>query len=202
MKIMQMDRLIDRGDFSSSPTWEKLEAQIVSCMQELEWPPKSGKFLLHDQPGKKRGQGSGVKPIKDGFMLCLKRNGWRLQPALQIAVRKRPGALDAAYPVGEQFFGLEWETGNISSSHRSINRILLGIKKNILVGGALVLPTRTMYRYLTDRIGNYEELKPYFDLWQDYPVGDGLLVVIAIEHDGVSKDVPRIAKGTDGRALL
>jgi hypothetical protein len=59
-----------------------------------------------------------------------------------------------------------------------------------------------MYRYLTDRVGNFPELEPYFPLWQALKVEEGLLEVIAIEHDGVSQSVPRIPKGTDGRALL
>jgi len=64
-----------------------------------------------------------------------------------------------------------------------------------------MVPTRAMYEYLTDRVGNYEELEPYFEMWRRSQVEEGLLVVVAIEHDGVSKDVPRIPKGTNGRAL-
>jgi hypothetical protein len=58
-----------------------------------------------------------------------------------------------------------------------------------------------MYRYLTDRVGNYAEIEPYFDLWRALTVKDGLLAVIAVEHDAVSVSAPRIPKGTDGRAL-
>jgi hypothetical protein len=58
-----------------------------------------------------------------------------------------------------------------------------------------------MYKYLTDRIGNFAEIEPYFELWRALQVEAGLLVVIAVEHDGVSSSVPRIPKGTDGRAL-
>jgi hypothetical protein len=96
---------------------------------------------------------------------------------------------------------LEWETGNISSSHRALNKIALGILRGIFIGGALVLPTRAMYKYLTDRIGNYDEIEPYFELWKKLPIKKGLLLVIAIEHDSVNGSVPRIPKGTDGRAI-
>ncbi len=78
----------------------------------------------------------------------------------------------------------------------------LGMLSGKVAGGILILPTRTMYRYLTDRVGNYEELAPYFPLWSALPIEEGTLAVIAIEHDAVSKSVPRIPKGTDGRALL
>ena len=63
------------------------------------------------------------------------------------------------------------------------------------------MPTRKMYRYLTDRVGNFQELEPYFPLWRALKVKEGLLGIIAVEHDAVSLDVPRIEKGTDGRAL-
>lgn len=70
------------------------------------------------------------------------------------------------------------------------------------MGGVLVLPTRKLYPYLTDRIGNYEELLPYFPVWRKIAVDRGLMVVIAIEHDALDPEVPIIGKGTDGRALI
>ncbi|GER84776.1 hypothetical protein KTAU_34120 [Thermogemmatispora aurantia] len=76
--------------------------------------------------------------------------------------------------------------------------------KGALIGGVLILPSRNMYRYLTDRIGNFEEVEPYFPLWEALAtfVARGVLWVVAIEQDAVSKSVPRIEKGTDGRALM
>jgi hypothetical protein len=170
--------------------------------ESIEWPRGSGSFTLRDESGKKRGQGSGVKPIKEACMQTLKSLGWQLETPVDIATMKRPGPMDATCAVGDRIFCLEWETGNVSSSHRSINKMALGILKKTLIGGALVVPTRKMYRYLTDRIGNLQELEPYFPLWKALYVDDGLLVVIAIEHDAVSPEAPRIGKGTDGRALL
>jgi hypothetical protein len=98
-------------------------------------------------------------------------------------------------------FGVEWETGNISSSHRAMNKMALAIINQVLVGGILILPTRGMYRYLTDRVGNFPELAPYFPLWRSLRVTKGFLAVVAVEHDAASKHVPRIPKGTNGRAL-
>lgn len=110
--------------------------------------------------------------------------------------------MDATLKVKDRLFCIEWETGNISSSHRAVNKMALGIIKDILIGGALILPTRKMYNYLTDRVGNFPELSPYFPLWKSLPVKEGLLAIIAIEHDSVSKTVERIPKGTDGRATV
>jgi len=54
---------------------------------------------------------------------------------------------------------------------------------------------------LTDRVGNFAEIEPYFNIWKNLKISKGLLAVIEIEHDALSKDVPPITKGTDGRAL-
>ena len=66
---------------------------------------------------------------------------------------------------------------------------------------AFVVPTRNLYKYLTDRVGNIDEIDPYFDLWRCVPCSEGVLEVVVVEHDAESLDVPRISKGTDGRAL-
>jgi hypothetical protein len=201
MKIMHIERLIDTGNFSTTNEWKTIENHITQSIKSIQWPPGSGSFTLYDEPGKARGEGNGVKPIKEACMNQLKHFGWNLETTVDIATLKQPGPIDATYPVGEKLFCVEWETGNISSSHRALNKMALGILKKTLIGGVLILPTRSMYKYLTDRIGNYPEIEPYFPLWRALNVDDGLLIVIAIEHDGVSQQVPRIPKGTDGRAL-
>ncbi len=201
MKIVHTEILIDVVKFSQSREWKKIESDIHTAIKTIEWPPGSGSFILHDEPGKKRGKGSGVKPIKQACMLKLKDLGWQLETPVKISTTKRPGPMDATYPVRDRLFCVEWETGNISSSHRSLNKMVLGLLKKILIGGVLIVPTRKMYTYLTDRVGNYQELEPYFPMWKALCVEEGFLAIIVIEHDSVSKDVPRITKMTDGRAL-
>lgn len=202
MKIVETRILLQKGAFPKSRNLQELHAQILEAITRVHWPPNSDSFILHDQPGKARNSGNGVKPIKNACMKFLKSEGWLLEKPLNITSRVRPGPMDAVYPLKKGFFCFEWETGNISSSHRALNKMAVGILKGILVGGVLVLPTRKMYQYLTDRVGNFAELEPYFPLWESLNVDEGYLAVIAIEHDGVSKDVPKIPKGTDGRALL
>ena len=201
MKIIHTEYIINAGQFSESDKWKMVQKDIYEAINSIEWPSGSGSFTLYEEFGKKRGMGNGVKPIKLACMEKLKNLGWSLETPVDIATVKRPGPMDATLPIDDKLFCVEWETGNISSSHRVINKMALGIIKGILIGGALILPTRNMYNYLTDRIGNYPEIEPYFPLWKALQVKEGLLAVIAIEHDGVSKDVPRIPKGTDGRAL-
>ena len=96
---------------------------------------------------------------------------------------------------------VEWETGNISSSHRAMNKLALGLTSGVIAGGVLLVPTRDFARYLTDRIGNEWELLPYTPLWQSITVTRGYLAIFAVEHDREDTSVQRIPKGTDGRAL-
>jgi hypothetical protein len=97
---------------------------------------------------------------------------------------------------------LEWETGNISSSHRSLNKMALGIMRGKIAAGILIVPSSEFARFLTDRIGNIRELEPYLELWQATPCKHGgVLEIAVIEHDETSTKVPRITKMTDGRAL-
>ena len=140
-------------------------------------------------------------PIKEAFILHLETRGWvREHPLTALGT----GDIDAAYGKDKDLFGVEWETGNVSSSHRAINKMAMGIMQNVLIGGVLIVPTKEMAKYLTDRIGNFPELQPYFPYWraQKVNIKDGLLEIIAIEQDAVSLDVPRIGKRTDGRALV
>lgn len=202
MILKKVEVLIKKGEFPQSEEWKKIRNEINQSIQSLEHPAGAGKFILRDELGKKRGKGSGVKPIRDMFCEALKDKGWSLETKIGIAARVRPGPLDATKKVGDRSFAIEWETGNVSSSHRALNKLSLGILNRVLVGGALVLPTRKMYRYLTDRVGNVEELEPYFPLWRSLQCDEGLLVIFAVEHDAVDKNAPRIMKGTNGRALV
>jgi hypothetical protein len=100
-----------------------------------------------------------------------------------------------------KFFAVEWETGNISSSHRALNKMAVGLIEKVIEGGILILPSRDMYYFLTDRVGNFSELEPYFPVWKNLNISEGVLAIIEIEHDAISMEVSPIKKGTDGRAL-
>ena len=201
MKIVRSETLLCRGEFAGSALWSRLRARLREAIFAVDWPPGSGKFTIYPELGKKRGEGNGVAPIKIGLMNELERQGWRLEEPLDLATRHKPGRLDAVYHTEYGPIALEWETGNISSSHRALNKMALGLLKRRLVCGVLVVPSREFYPFLTDRIGNMAELEPYLDLWRSIPYGAGILEIIVIEHDATSTAVPRIPKGTSGRAL-
>lgn len=89
--------------------------------------------------------------------------------------------------------GLEFETGNISSAHRSLNKLCVGIKKQELDMAILMMPIKRMSFYLTDRVSNYEELEPYFLLLDDFP-----FIVFGFDAEEYSPDAPILPKGKDG----
>ena len=197
VKIVQEISLISKGSFEESQEWAVIRDEIRSAIDLIVWPP--GAFNFRINPTR---HGNGVKPIKNACMTALKENfGWQLETQIRYATRS-PGRIDATKALDNHLFALEWETGNISSSHRAVNKMVLGLLRRVLLGTALVLPSRKLYPYLTDRIGNYEELEPYFDVWRAVEIQEGFLAVFVIEHDAVDSSVPRIMKGTDGRALL
>ena len=202
MKIVREVSLISCGTYAKSKDWKKTRASLHKAIREVDWPRGSGKFTIHAQSGKKSGEGNGVKPIKDGLIDELEKQGWKSEQYLDILNTERPGKVDSILETPHGIVALEWETGNISSSHRALNKMALGLLKGVLAAGILVVPSRVMYRFLTDRVGNITELDPYLDMWRSIPCSKGILEIVVIEHDATSIDVPRIPKGTDGWARL
>lgn len=199
MKITNIVTLISNGDFAKSIEYEHIEKDVLNAICAMENPTGSRSFTLNS--GK---QANGVKPIKDTFIASLNENGWKDERKITDPDMKKR-RIDTSYELDDSntYFGVEWETGNISSSHRAINRLLLGIIEGKLLGGILVLPSRKMYYYLTDRVGNFQELEPYFKLWQllSSEISNGVLKIVEIEHDYISDSIKPFKKGTDGRAL-
>ena len=76
----------------------------------------------------------------------------------------------------------------------------LGLVANKCDAGVLVIPNMKLAQYITDRIGNIEEIRPYIPLWENLSVQEGVLELVVIEQDGESANSPKIPKGKDGRA--
>lgn len=197
MKIDREISLISHGSFEESQEWAVIQSEIRRAIDLIVWPPGASNFTINPIR-----HGNGVKPIKNACMAALKENfGWQLETRIRYATRS-PGKVDATKSLDKHLFALEWETGNISSSHRAVNKLVLGLLRGVFLGTALVLPNRKLYPYLTERIGNYEELEPYFDVWRTVQIQEGFLAVFVVEHDAIDSSVPRIMKGTNGRALI
>lgn len=195
MKILRTTYLIKAGPFGNSPEWEARHAQICKAITDVEWPTGSGGFTLHPTI-----KGNGVVPIKKSCMADLKKLGWSLETRFSPTRKMKPGPVDATCIEHEKLLCLEWETGNISSSHRALNKMALGMLAGEVIGGVLIVPSRAMAKFLTDRVGNYREIEPYHPLLQSLRIDEGVLAVIEIEHDAISDEAPLIPKGKDGNA--
>lgn len=210
MKISETVALLQRGEFAESPQWAAIRETIHAAIKQAEWPIGSGKFTIYPESGKKSGEGNGVVPIKARPMLILKADGWTLEYPWDVATKtasagkkgkgSKPGDIDAAKQFDDGLVVVEWETGNISSSHRAINKMALGLVTKKCVAGVLIVPNMKLAQYLTDRIGNIEEIRPYAPLWENLNIQEGVLELVVIEQDEESRNVPKIPKGKDGRA--
>lgn len=200
MKIVAIHTIHACGSYAHSAHWKRTRKQIRGAVKKCEWPAGSGSFTIYPQSGKKRGEGNGVKPIRACFIKDLRSRGWKIEGKAKNAVNQALGDFDAVLPGPEGPIVVEWETGNISSSHRSMNKLTMLVADGVISAGVLVVPSRKLYVYLTDRIGNIRELEPYFRLWKSVPCRSGVVEIIVVEHDAESFSVPRIPKGTEGRA--
>jgi hypothetical protein len=206
MKIIKKEFLINVNN-TDSLVAQRIQ-EVEQAILQVTNSPDSKSFLLYSglqQDGKHLKKPNGVTPIKTNFVSHLENKGWLPEQTLDFQTTLiQPGKVDAIFRDNIVPCAAEWETGNIASSHRALNKLTIGLLNGTITAGFLVLPSRSMYRYLTDRVGNYIELEPYFDVWRkaNYNINKGLLAVYEIEHDFLTDDpFFRIPKGTDGRAL-
>lgn len=202
MKLLEYHDILNPGMFEESKALSEVWEDVRLAVKLTDWPHGSGSFTIYPESGKKSGEGNGVKLIKVPCIHALRERGWRVErlPSVGSSVL-RTGDLDALKETPEGYVAFEWETGNISSSHRALNKLFLTMKQTATIGSFLVVPSNRLKMYLTDRIGNIGELEPYFPLWRGLTGIRGALRIIVVEHDAESFDVPKIPKGTDGRAL-
>lgn len=212
MQIVEVLDVVYAGGFPRTATWRRATEDVEAAIRAADWPFGSGSFSLNPEPtvdrrGRPDRHPNGVLPIKVPMLRHLSSRGWETEslPKLPVGFEGRDvlktGDLDALLLDRGRYVGFEWESGNVSSSHRAINKLLDGISRDTLKGGILALPMRATQRYLTDRVGNFEEIAPYFEFWSRYPVHDGALRVYGVVHDALDPSAPHIPKGKDGRAL-
>lgn len=197
MKVVHTKRLIGQGSLASSREWDRIRNSVISSIERVEWPKGSGKFVLNPV-----NRGNGVTEIKSQVATYLNESEWDTEIQWPINDLRSPGKIDGAYESSHGLIAFEWETGNVASSHRSMNKMCLGLVLGVIAGGILAVSTRRMARLLTDRIGNFEELEPYFALWQATKAQTGVLELIAVEHNGENERVPLIPKAVSGRRNL
>lgn len=74
-----------------------------------------------------------------------------------------------------------------------MNKLCMGIRHGDLQMAFLIMPIKRLAYYLTDRVSNYEELAPYFDLLDNFP-----FVVFGFDADYYDPEASLLAKGRDG----
>lgn len=198
MKLVHEEILFSPVGAVLSPFVAEALVEVRKAIANVVWPPRARSFSIRPIV-----DGNGVLPIKSGFVQKLRKLGWTLESRPTLASGLGPGKIDALkHSRDGRIFAAEWETGNISSSHRALNKLCMGMIEGHLAGGVLVLPDRDLYCYLTQRIGNYRALAPYFPVYRRMKAINGVLAVFAVSFDQTSPDVPVIPKGMDGNSLL
>jgi hypothetical protein len=219
--------LFDKGDVIKSADWATFHSSYVKSIQRIVHPAGSKGLKLRKKYQKpdKQWLRNGVGFLRSEFLKNMVSEGWTDEGAVELAVtRDQPPAMlypemtEYREPITSKFGGfdfvtvgpeggriaIEWETGNISSSHRSLNKLAIALAAGILEVGVLVVPSRDLYEHLTDRIGNIGELSGYLSLWESLKVTvpRGLLAITVVEQDELTDDetFPYLRVGSDGRA--
>lgn len=228
MKWLRTLVLFDKGDVISSPDWRDLHESYVRSIDSIDHPVGSGKLTLRRKARLPNGQWArnGVGYLRSRFLEHIRDvEGWEAEGAVDLRrdrvqppIRLYPSLEPYQEPITSDFGGfdlvttgntglriaIEWETGNISSSHRSMNKLAIALAAGIVQVGVLIVPSRGCYEHLTDRIGNIGELSGYLAMWESLKAGvnQGLLAISVVEHDALTDNptFPYLKLGNDGRA--
>jgi hypothetical protein len=136
-EVTLFDQLTDPKQIASA---DADLAEIRLVIPTIHWPPGSDSFTIN--PKRK---GNGVVPIKKAFALDLKARDW----TMEIPLFGRRGGFDAGRPLDGAWSTLvEWETGNISSSHRSLNRLTIALIRGLAHQAVLFLAAVILGGYI------------------------------------------------------
>ncbi len=228
MKWLRTLVIFDRGGIVTSSDWRSIHDSYIRSIQSIDFPEGAGTLTLRRKVKRPDGQWNrnGVGYLRRRFLdHVVEREGWRAEVGFDLGKNRTPPEL-RLYPSLELYrepisseFGdfdlvtaapggthvaIEWETGNISSSHRSMNKLAIALGTGKVQAGVLIVPSRDLYEHLTDRIGNIGELSGYLAMWKDLEarVERGLLAISVVEHDSLTDDheFPYLPSGNDGRA--
>lgn len=236
MKLVETYILADQGGTSTSNGWKSAYSAISHAIERMVWPPGAKNFRIPRRV-KRPDLRNGVVPLKELFRELMRKAGWTPESPLSFdtyfsQIRKggaktpilrypsmQPvtdplheglGSLDFWFENADGFrTGVEWETGNISSSHRSLNKMSMALKAELLDASVLIVPSVNLYKHLTDRIGNIKELQPYFYTWSlgCESIKCGLLGIMVVEQDelfdSTNRDdfIPRAPTGRSKKRL-
>lgn len=234
MKWLRTIVVFDKGSIVSSQDWKLIHDSYVKAIQSIDHPEGTGSFTIRkkvklNKKGKtQQWARNGVSFVRKRFLdYLVGKEHWEKEQELDFGKKKAALTVPLTlYPSGENYtepvttgFGefdfvtkgknglrvaLEWETGNISSSHRSVNKLCVCLNAGVIDAGVVIVPSRELYTHITDRIGNINELSGYLSLWEasKVRVKRGVLAITVVSHDELTEDVdfPFLPVGNDGRS--
>jgi len=220
--------LFDQGTLAQTDDWRAVHESLVRAVVSIDFPEGAKSLTLRKKTriGKSQWRRNGVKYLRTRFLNhMVDYEGWTQEKQvaiehlkLQPTLKTYPDLNDYQEPITSGFghfdfmtetdaglkIAIEWETGNISSSHRSMNKLYIALSAGCIDAGILILPSRDLYQHLTDRIGNIGELSPYLTMWKKIGslVERGLLAIAVVEQDALTDDksFPYLPTGSDGQA--
>lgn len=228
MKSLRTLVLFDKGEVILSDDWNTVHTSYVRAISSIDHPAGAGTLTLREKVKKPDGQWArnGVGFLRARFLEFMRDSeGWHAEGDVDLSrdrqqppIKLYPSLEAYREPITSDFGGfdfmttapngtriaIEWETGNISSSHRSMNKLAIALSNGIVEVGVLIVPSRKLYEHLTDRIGNIGELSGYLSMWEGLKavVPRGLLAITVVEHDALTTDsaFPYLKVGSDGRS--
>lgn len=183
---------------NQDPLLNQAYKEVKQAICKSVWPEGATTFTINNSEKKS----NGVVPIKELCYIHLEEflKWFREKPLKVLAEEKGKGGpidvykeFSSANGLIVKRVGLEFETGNISSAHRSLNKLKLGLDRKEIDLAIILLPVHELGKYLTDRISTYEELAPYFELTEGMA-----FIVIGFNADAFDNTVEIIKKGKDG----
>lgn len=226
MKWLRTMVLFDKGNIAATADWCRIHESFVRSIEAVDFPEKSLALTLRrkQQRPDKQWDRNGVVYLKRRFYGHMV-NDEKWQSEAGFRLKKQDAATEVTlFPSGAAHLepvtssygafdfvttgpsglhvAIEWETGNISSSHRSMNKLAIAVKTGQVDVGVTVVPSKDLYDHLTDRIGNISELSGYLSMWKGMgeSVVRGMLAVAVVEHDALCDDGDYLPVGNDGRA--
>ncbi|PLK68698.1 hypothetical protein C0V73_22780 [Rhizobium sp. TH135] len=226
MKWLRTIIVFDKGNVIGADDWRLVHESYVRSIASIDNPAGSGKLMLRR---KERVNGdwkrNGVNYLRSRFLQHMTvTEGWHAEAGVELSADHAPPVLklypsleEYQEPIASRFGGfdfvtrgpdglrvaIEWETGNISSSHRSMNKLAIALANKVVDVGVLIVPSRLLYEHLTDRVGNIYELSGYLEMWHGLgeAIESGVLAITVVEHDELTDDaVPFLTSGEDGNA--
>ena len=166
MKWLRTLLLFDQGNIAASFDWRSIHDSYVRSIQAIDFPEGSGTLTLRKKKKRPDGQWdrNGVNYLKARFIRNIKEvEGWRAEGQVDLSrdrqqppIKLYPSMEAYREPITSDFGGfdfvttgpqgtrvaIEWETGNISSSHRSMNKLAIALGNGIVEVGGLIVRGR------------------------------------------------------------